>query len=37
MKTITRPWDYWAYLFRVTHRQTIHALINASVHGGVLP
>jgi SAM-dependent methyltransferase len=23
MKTIIRDWDYWAYLFRVTHRESI--------------
>jgi hypothetical protein len=23
MKTIVRDWNWWAYLFRVTHRQTI--------------
>ena len=23
METVTREWDYWAYLFRVTHRERI--------------
>lgn len=26
MEQITRDWDYWAYLFRVTHRESIPAI-----------
>jgi D-alanine-D-alanine ligase len=26
MKTIIRDWDYWAYLFRVTHRESVPAI-----------
>lgn len=27
MNTITRDWDYWAYLFRVAHRESIPAIV----------
>ena len=26
MKTVTRDWDWWAYLFRVTHREQIEGI-----------